>query len=206
MNRQKTCIIINAISLFLVSVTLTAAGQETPPQRRWSAMHRFKETTPLTIFANKKLLSWSFTRQNGGNVTFYDPNTMISLLVDWIEYSPGATHPESFYDGVTFAMINASPTGIGLPSLFQPNSNFREIVSKAVIDKLKQEEGATEVQNGSVKALTAAQLNRFVVVPDGLVFLINEYEVGPYSAGRFKIKLTFDELGPDFRRELFQKR
>jgi hypothetical protein len=73
-------------------------------------------------------------------------------------------------------------------------------VSDAVIAKLKGDRRATFVRSGEVKALTPLQLERFVVVQDGLLFFIDPAEAGPFVAGRFQVKLTIAELGPSFRR------
>ena len=50
--------------------------------------------------------------------------------------------------------------------------------------------------------LTPLQLNSFCIDRDGLTFLINPYEAGPYSSGTFQVKLTLSELGPHFKRAL----
>ena len=191
---------------------LAAVGQDTAtvPQGQWSVKHQFKETTPLAQYANKWLLSWSRSWHGenfeaGYRVTYFDPANLISVLADWMEHSPGAAHPNSSYEGLVFAEIDGSPRQVWLKNFFRDNSDYRERVTKAVIEKLKNEEGASDVRSGEVKTLTNEQLDRFVVEPDGLVFLIDQYEVGPYSAGRFKIKLTFEELGPDFRMEMIRR-
>jgi hypothetical protein len=74
------------------------------------------------------------------------------------------------------------------------------IQSDAVIAKLKQKESATEVTSGQITKLTPEQRERFVATPEGLMFLFDPYEVGPYVAGRFQIRLTAQELGPNFRK------
>ncbi len=131
---------------------------------------------------------------------------MISAYIDWSEYSPGAAHPNSLYETFTFALVNSLPKRLKLSDFFPNGFAYRELVSNAVIEKLKKQDGASDVISGSVRALNEDQLNRFVIEPGGLLFLINFYEAGPHSAGRFKIKLTSDDLGPKFRSDMIAKR
>jgi hypothetical protein len=211
----RETVVIHRVSLLLVLISaITATGQRESRQKvaipEWSVKHKFEETTPLAKFANTILTRW-FDAWHGENfngwcvVTYFAPATTISAYLDWSEYSPGAAHPNSFYEGFIFTQVDGSPRQLNLSDFFPKGFAYLELVSNAVIEKLKKQESASDVRNGSVRVLNDEQLNRFVVEPDGLLFLINFYEVGPHSAGRFKVKLILDDLGPKFRSDLIGK-
>lgn len=139
-----------------------------------------------------------------GTATYRSPR-LFSVLLEGSEDFGGA-HPLAFYRAFTLGTVNGKPQRLGLKDFFRSGSDFKQQVSDAVLNKLMLQEGAEWVKSGKMKELHAAQLQRFVVVPDGLMFLINHYEAGPYAAGRFKVRLTLEELGPDFRSALIRGR
>lgn len=139
-----------------------------------------------------------------GKVTYQSPS-LVSIQFDTEQYNGGA-HGMSYYNTFTFGMVNGKAKALKLADFFAAGSGYPQLVSDAVIAKLKQKEGAAWVIEGEVKKLVPGQLERFVVVPDGLMFLFNPYEVGPYSSGSFEIKLTAAELGPDFKKMLISAR
>ncbi|MCC6446400.1 MAG: DUF3298 and DUF4163 domain-containing protein [Armatimonadetes bacterium] len=188
----------------------------------------FADNTPLARLANRTIREWArrqrrrfieearksfrlgrpiaaFELTARPEVTLYSPSRLISLYFDTMEYTGGA-HPTAPYHVMNFGMAAGKPRRLSLADLFRPGSSYRKAVSDAVIARLRTREGADWVQNGEMKALDTFQLDRFVIGRGGLTFLINEYEAGPYAAGRFEIKLPLRELGPDFRRSLIQGR
>jgi hypothetical protein len=184
---------------------------------------QFSDATPLVRFANTMLALWArgeldrFTQENqrvltGPNkprapytykampkVSSFAATRLISVVVDTYQYTGGA-HGNPAYVVFTFGVIETKATRLALGDLFRPEAPYRRFVSDAVIKKLQRDERAAFVRNGQVKNLTPLQLERFVVDQDGLVFLIDPYEVAPYAAGRFQVKLSVAELGPGFRR------
>ena len=183
----------------------------------------FSKPTPLAKFARQTSMAWALKEHKmfikeaekdfPGNkkpshpyehdmtyrTSFYSPN-LISLYFDQYE-NRGGPHPNSYYHAMTFGIKNGKPQQLKLKDLFIPNSEYKREVSEAVIAKLRKNPRAIQVQEGEVNELTDEQLERFVVTKSGLTFLINTYEVGPHAVGRFEVKLTFAELGEDFRRE-----
>lgn len=216
-----------AVSAGQRAKTLTAekAGWYTASTR----YPHFEEQTPVAVTANKVLSAWAERRQAkfvrestralqklgkpGGNyeytvdyeVTFAAPARLLSIRFDTFQYTGGA-HGAPEYFTYTFGMKQGKARRLGLGDFFKAGSAYRDTVTAAVLAKLKRNPQANLVVSGDVTSLTDDQLNRFTADPDGLTFLFNPYEVGPYSSGRFQIKLTMEELGADFRRELLLAR
>lgn len=142
--------------------------------------------------------------QARGRIAYQSPR-LVSILFDALQYTGGA-HPLAFYRTFNLGIVNGKPGLLRLADFFAPGSDFHAQVSDAVINKLMLNEAATDVVNGEVTRLTAEQLERFVVEPDVLRFFFKHYEIGPYAAGRFEVKLTIQELGTDFKRALLLAR
>jgi hypothetical protein len=186
---------------------------------------RFTERTPVTRLANAAIAREArgaqaafvkaarkaqagtgrphapYEHRTEAKVSYFYAPRLVSVTFDTLEYTGGA-HPISPYWVLNFGLIDGRAKQLVLGDLFRSGSDYRGRVTELVLRKLKAKEGATWVIDGSVKSLSTEQLNRFAVRPDGLTFLINQYEAGPYVAGRFEIPLTLAELGPDFRRSL----
>jgi len=183
----------------------------------------FSDATPLARFANTMLGLWArteldrFTQEHARvfaapdkprapyayaatpKVMYFAPTRFISVVFDTYQFTGGA-HGNPVSVVFNFGVIGTKAARLALGDLFQPQTPYRRLVSEAVIKKLKSDDRASFVRNGDVKALTLLQLERFVVAQDGLIFLIDPAEAGPYVAGRFQVKLTVPELGPGFRR------
>ncbi|MCS6776282.1 MAG: DUF3298 and DUF4163 domain-containing protein [Chloroherpetonaceae bacterium] len=141
-----------------------------------------------------------YEHQIQGKVIYRSPR-LVSILFDMLQYTGGA-HPNAFYRTFNLGMVNGKPALMRLADFFVPGSDFRQQISDAIINKLMLNEAAVDVVNGKVTRLTEEQLERFVVGPEGLRFFFNHYELGPYAAGRFNVRLTVQELGTDFKRAL----
>jgi len=126
---------------------------------------------------------------------------IISVNASIYDYSGGA-HPNHGSESFNFAMVGGKPKQLKLEDLFRKGSSPGKMVSALVIAKLKNEEGADLVQSGEVKALTVMQLNHFSIGVDGMTWYFDPYEVGPYVAGAFEVKLTWKELGPNLNRSM----
>lgn len=216
--------------LFLFSIVLPVSAAEVVLKRSkagyYSAEARLPDAkgTPFAALAQRTCVQWAkqdmanFVKvteeilrdvkgargrcsyETTGKITYRSPR-LLSVLLDNYEYAGGA-HPSHAYKTFTFGMVDGKPKQMKLADFFRSASDYKQQVSDAVINKLMLDENAIWVLNGEMKKLNAAQLERFVVEPDGLRFLINEYEAGPYAVGRFEIKLTMQELGTDFKRAL----
>jgi hypothetical protein len=185
---------------------------------------QFEDQTPVARLANRVLSAWATQRQEkfvrestkalksvakpAGNyqytvdyeVTYAYPSRLISVRFDTFRDTGGA-HGTPEYVTFTFGIVKGKARQLTLASFFKPGSAYKDTVTTAVMAKLKRNPQANLVVNGDVTTLNDDQLNRFSAEADGLTFFFNPYEVGPYSSGRFQIKLTLEELGADFRRD-----
>ena len=126
---------------------------------------------------------------------------LASIRINRYDYSGGA-HPNHGSEAVNYWKASGAPVRLYLKDLFVTGFNGRGFVTKLLIDRLKKMEGADLVQNGELREFDADQLDRFFLSPTSVTWHFNPYEVGPYAAGDFDVKLSLSELGPSFRRAL----
>jgi hypothetical protein len=189
----------------------------------------FEDDTPVARLANKVLKNWATARQSrfikecskntaqsgkqtanytytaDYEVTCASPERLLSIRFDTFKETGGA-HGAPEYVTFSFGLVGGKARRLKLVNFFTSGSAFRDTVTTAVLGKLRRNPQAILVVNGDVTSLTEDQLNRFSVEADGLTFFFNPYEVGPYSSGRFQVKLTVGELGADFNRALLPAR
>lgn len=133
----------------------------------------------------------------------FQPRRLISVELISYQYTGGA-HGMSALLAENYALVAGQPKILNLGDLFRPGTAYRTLVETKIFAKLKKNKDAMWVQDGSVKTLTSQQFNNFTVTTDGLNWIFNQYEMGPYAAGVFEIKLSPAELGPGFKREMLR--
>jgi hypothetical protein len=126
---------------------------------------------------------------------------LLTVGISTYSYTGGA-HPNHWIEFHSFGTAMGKVRQLTLKDFFQPGFDSAQHVSKLVIQKLKSAEGADWVQSGEVKRLDAKMLQRFTPDKGGMVWFFNPYDVGPYAAGDFEVKLTLAELGPKFKRSM----
>lgn len=183
----------------------------------------FAVKTPLTQYANAQLKRYAnknfeqfrteakkemkesgglgYEYDSGPSLSWYKPSRIVSLNMNTYRFMGGA-HGLGLSDGITYAMINGKPKEIGLKDCFLTGTDYRTPVERAIFVKLRKDERAAWVEDGSVKSLTVAQFNNFVVEKDGLRWTFNPYEMGPYAVGQIEVKLTAKELGPGVNKKV----
>lgn len=124
---------------------------------------------------------------------------LISMYFQVMTYEGGA-HPMTVFDSHTYAMVGGKPMEVHAKDLFNPDSKFVDIVSSLVIGQLLKNPDATWVQDGTVKTLTPQQVDSFVITPTTITYLLNPYDMGPYSSGAFKVKVPFTQLVSDLNK------
>jgi hypothetical protein len=122
--------------------------------------------------------------------------SLISVSYDKIQYLAGA-HGMNWTLCFNFGKVNGHARRLTLSDFFKNDKEYQKRVSQTAIQKLRLKDAAWVVE-GSVKSLSIKQLNRFTVENDGLRFYFDPYEMGPFAAGSYDIKLTPQELGPGF--------
>ena len=142
--------------------------------------------------------AWELTPR----LSFYGPNA-ISVEQD-IFYDMSGAHPNTVINALNYGRSGGRLKRLTLGDCFAPGSQYRAATANKVLAKLKQS-GASSVADGTVKTLTTAQLNNFVIEADGLKWIFSPYEMASYAEGIIEAKLKISELGPNFRRELLKK-
>ncbi|RYG73795.1 DUF3298/DUF4163 domain-containing protein [bacterium] len=136
--------------------------------------------------------------QSNPSLSYFKAPKLVSLRFDSYQYTGGA-HGMGIMDTRNFAIVDGKPKQLVLGDLFVPGTDYRKWVQAQVFAKLRKDEAATWIQDGSVKKLENSQFNNFSIEPDGLRWLFNQYEMGPYANGPIEVKLSLKELGAGFR-------
>jgi hypothetical protein len=136
-------------------------------------------------------------------ITFYDPWRLISLHLEIME-TTGAGSAYPYLAVFNYAWLGGRAGPLSLRDLFVPGAPYRAIVNREVMRKLR-DAGAPAVTGGRLSLLPDDALDRFIVEPDGLRYVFLPGVLGPLAAGSFEVKLTLDELGPLFRRNLLRR-
>lgn len=125
----------------------------------------------------------------------YEKGNVASAVQLVFDYSGGA-HPNTGYTFYNY--WNSQP--IKLARFFAPGFDANRHVSYLLLEKLVNNPQANWVQDGTVRELTAAQMEHFQVKPGGIAWTFAPYELGPYVSGTVIQFLSADQLGPMFRR------
>ena len=145
-----------------------------------------------------KDLTWSYSDTT--KLYFYSPTRLISLSQTNSAFTGGA-HGNYGTSGRNFALLanTTRPRELKLADFFRAGSSYQARIEGLLTSKLNARE-ASMVERKSVKNL----INNFVVQRDGLRWFFPPYSVGSYAEGEFEVKLSFSELGPDFKRALIR--
>ena len=213
-----------SIALALLAVTLPQAKITTTFQTTTNNKAGFYETSlklpklsgsPLATFATQSLQAEAtsglaaWMKQNAVTTkprvpSFYQVQPFISMATPnvismyfLVSTYEGGAHPITVFDPHTYAMVGGSPMEVHAKNIFKPGVKFVDVVSSLVISKLMQNDRAEWVTDGTVKTLTPAQVDSFVVTPSSITYLFNPYDMGPYAVGTFQVKVPFTELASD---------
>ncbi len=142
---------------------------------------------------NKEELSYKFNY----DVTFnsYEYGDYISIVIDTTYYSGGA-HPNEYIKSFNYDIKENKM--ITIEDLIIKNKDIIAILSENSYNILKQEERIKKYSNekflsgGTSK--NQENFSNFAFSKDGLIIFFNKYQVGPYVAGSFEVKLPYDIL------------
>lgn len=128
------------------------------------------------------------------------------LSVETLSYSfRGGAHGMYATSSAVFGIPAAqkAPRRLKLADFFVDAAKAAPRVNSLLMNKLRatkgREQTADWVLDGTVKSLTAPQLENFVATKNGLKWTFAPYEVGPYAMGEFEMGLSTKELGRTFR-------
>ncbi len=134
-------------------------------------------------------------------VMYSDSLRLISVKFEVYEYTGGA-HGNFAYTVFNMGRVKGKVKQLRLADFFAADTTYRTQLAETLLAKLREDDRATVVRDGTVKNLTNDHLELFVVQPDGLLFLFNPYDVGPWSSGAIQVKLSVEELGEGFNRKM----
>ncbi len=116
------------------------------------------------------------------------------MYVETWQYDGGA-HPNTFYVAYTFGIVAGTPARVRLQDLCRAGTDCEHLAADLLMARLRQNPDALFIQDGTVKRIPHVVVSRFVITPAGLTFLIQPYEVGPYTSGSFRVKIPFAAFG-----------
>jgi len=119
--------------------------------------------------------------------------TVISAYSATYQYTGGA-HGMSTYGVFNFGMVGGRAKQLKLKDLFKAGVNPVPDISTAIIAKTMNNPAAEWVKSGEYSAVSAQQAEIFVITKTGLLFLFDQYILGPYSSGQFKVLVPYSEL------------
>ncbi|RYG42486.1 DUF3298 domain-containing protein [bacterium] len=120
----------------------------------------------------------------------------------FIYYFTGGAHPNNMSRNYTY--WDSKPAK--LADFFTPGFDAARHINYALMERLVNNPQAPAISDGTVRELSPAQLEQFVVTPKGLVWTFSTYELGPYVVGSASQLLRPEDLGPNFRVSMLQGR
>ncbi len=117
---------------------------------------------------------------------------LLSSLVTVSEYQGGA-HPSLDYWAYNLVLTGTRMRPFYLADLFLPDSDWLDEVSDLVLAALREQQ-ADWVLNGTVTGLDEDDLQVFLLSPAGVQFILAPYQVGPWVAGTFTVRIPLEQL------------
>ena len=136
------------------------------------------------------------------------PRFISVIVLEW-EYTGGA-HGFGGHNCYNFGIPAGAtrPRQLKLADFFTDGVAASKCVNDLLMAKLRATKGteqeASFVLDGSVKWIDKVSRENFVAEKDGLHWFFAPYEMGPYAAGEFEVKLSARELGPKYRVSLIK--
>ncbi len=118
---------------------------------------------------------------------------LISLQFVMDGYVTGAAHPFRTSRSVDFDL--EAGHDLALADLFQPGSNFLEVLSDYSMAQL-QTHGLDFSDVSAGAAPTLENYRNWNVTPTGILITFDEYQVGPYAVGSQTVLIPYDRLKP----------
>jgi len=130
----------------------------------------------------------------GGHVTMDRPDL---IAVDYpIDEFLGGAHGNQFFRPYCYGIVQGRPVRLTIKNIMRPGIDALNSINKVLLAKLRKDERAAWIEDGTVKSVTLQQANRFSLTAKGLHFVFDPYEMGPYAAGPIDVDVSFRELRP----------
>ena len=122
---------------------------------------------------------------------------IISVLLDWSEYDPGAAHPWSAQVSVNYD--SRAGRVLGLRDLFLPGSDSVRRLSELAIADLMKREYAVEDMVRQGAGPVESNFKVFTLTETALVLYFPQYQVAPGVVGNEKVEIPLATLAPLLR-------
>jgi hypothetical protein len=118
-----------------------------------------------------------------------------SIKLEVMYYYDGAAHPGHYSITVNYDLGQGRE--LALDDLFQPNSNYLQVIADECKAQLSTRNIGFEdaIFNSGADPLPE-NYQRWNLSPDGLLVTFDEYQVAPYAAGPQTVLVPFDRLMP----------
>lgn len=117
---------------------------------------------------------------------------LVSLLAT-IQTDTGGAHGMQVTQPFVYGFVRGRAKRLTATDLLKAGLDPVAVLGEIVLPRLVKLDAAWVV-DGTVKALTPEQCDKFVVTPSGVTFLFDPYEMGPYAQGAFQVKIPFADL------------
>ena len=120
----------------------------------------------------------------------------------------------SYYDGTmtrsrttnrNYGIVDGRPQRLQLGNFFRRGSDYRRVTNDRLIEKLRNQDTAPRVGDGTIRILSDEQLNNFTADRTGMTWTFNPGELGDEQLGYTQVRLNRDELGPDYEDNIFTR-
>lgn len=118
----------------------------------------------------------------------YDSRQLLSVFAH-AEYYSGGAHPMRNTRTYNFGLVAGKPARFGVSEAFLRDKPSRVALQDLLIGRARLLDGTDWLADGMVKYLSDEQLGRFWVDRDDLVWEFDPYELGPYVAGTFTLRI-----------------
>jgi hypothetical protein len=125
-------------------------------------------------------------------------NGIISVLLDYSEYTPGAVHPWGVMASINYDSRTCRV--LALSDLFRPGVNYRSRISQLAIATLDQNEFADHhaIRHGA--GPLESNFKVFTLTDTALVLHFPMYQVAAGAAGAQSVVIPLDKLAPLLRK------
>ena len=124
---------------------------------------------------------------------FDDPKAL-SFRSESQHYNGVGAHGMTNRRTYNFGFVAGKPARFGISEAFLRDKPTRVLLQELLVGRAGQMEGAEWIAEGAVKYLSDAQLNRFWIDRDALVWEFDPYELGPYAVGAFVVRVPKAEV------------
>lgn len=132
-------------------------------------------------------------------IASYNTPRLASLVTGNYQYTGGA-HGNYFFRAYNYGAIEGPLRPLKTRDFFAKGSNWTQDVTFAIFAKIRSNPAASWVQQGEIREFKEQDLQTIGIHADGLTFYFDPYALGSWADGPFKIKLSIEELGPNFKK------